>query len=386
MSTPKPLVSGIIPTYNHGHCIANAIESILTQEGAGELFDVEAVVADDASTDGTSEIVQRFPCARYVRLARNQGVAAAQNAGIRTSRGQFISILGADDTWLPCKLRVQVPLLTANPQVGVVYSQYLRRSGGQEAIFPEVSRAPSGWVFEPMLTYGFAGHFAALLIRREAFGKAGYFDETLSTHEDQDLALRLAFHFQFLFEPGAVTIYNLSARGLWLNSTISGVGPKNHARVIEKALAMLPDSAANRKLRDEIPIRIAFSSSTPFVLVGEFTQAWNVVLDALRAYPSSVEYPWARQQIRWVAGKKITMATSPIREARELCAALEDIVRDDRHDNWRYLRWILSDIWVELVGSKGAPIHIRAYGALQSLAYSPTNLVRARHIGHLLRK
>jgi glycosyltransferase involved in cell wall biosynthesis len=80
------------------------------------------LVADHASTDSTAEVVQRFPRVRYLRLPRRQGqgVAAAQNAGVRESTGQFISTLGADDTWLPNKLRVQVPLLTGSPSASTI--------------------------------------------------------------------------------------------------------------------------------------------------------------------------------------------------------------------------------------------------------------------------
>jgi cellulose synthase/poly-beta-1,6-N-acetylglucosamine synthase-like glycosyltransferase len=384
----KPLVSGVIPTYNHGHCIANAIDSILTQEGAGELFDIETVVADDASTDGTEEVVRRFPGVRYLRLPRRQGVAAAQNAGIRQSTGKFISILGADDTWLAHKLRVQVPLLTANPQVGVLYGQVIQRSGGTDQLGPEVSRAPSGWVFEPMLRESFASHFASMLIRREAFDQAGYFDETLTTHEDYDLSLRLAFHFQFRFEPGPVTVYNLSPRGLWLSSTASGAGAKNHARVIEKALAMLPDSAANRKLRDEVPVRVAFGASTPFVLVGEFTHAWNVMLDALRTFPSSVQRPWVRQHIRWIAGKKLSRAASPLPEVRELCAQIEHATRKNPRSDRHYIRLVLSDMWAEIVVLKAATVRLdaRAYAGLRALTYAPSNLARVRYLGRVLKR
>ena len=120
LKTPKPLVSTIIPTYNHGHCIANAIDSILTQEATGQLFDVEVLVADDASNDSTADVVQRFPWVRYLRLSRRQGVAAAQNAGVRESTGQFISTLGADDTRLPHKLRAQVPLLMGSPSASTI--------------------------------------------------------------------------------------------------------------------------------------------------------------------------------------------------------------------------------------------------------------------------
>lgn len=73
------------------------------------------------------------------------------NTGIRGSIGQYISILGADDTWLAHKLRVQVSVLLANPEVAVVYSQGIRRGVGKDRLFPDALRAPSGRVFERML-------------------------------------------------------------------------------------------------------------------------------------------------------------------------------------------------------------------------------------------
>ena len=240
INAAKPLVSAVIATYNYGQYLGRALDSILAQEGLGEQFEVEIIVVDDASTDATPEVVQRYPQVRYLRLPHRQGASGARNVGIRASTGEYVSFLDADDTWLPCKLRVQVPLLLSNPEVGVVYSQGIRRGEGEERLFPELSEAPSGYVFEAMLSYSFAVHGGCLLIRREAFDTAGYFDESLNTAEDLDLSFRLAFHFQFLFEPGPVMIYNVSLDGLWLSSAANGSAARDHGRVVERAVRMLP--------------------------------------------------------------------------------------------------------------------------------------------------
>jgi hypothetical protein len=313
------------------------------------------------------------------------------NAGIRASTGHFISILGADDTWLPLKLRVQVPLLMEHPEVGVLYSQAIRRTGGEEQLFPDSSRAPSGWVFDAMLTDSFAGHFASLLVRREAFDQAGYFDESLVTYEDYDMSLRLAFHFQFLFEPGPVTIYNLSTHGLWLTRAASGDASKDYGRVIEKALQMLPDSGRYQKIREEAPIRVALQAMSPFVLAGELTLAWNKLLEVLRTYPSSGRHRWVRDSARWVTRKRLSKAPSPLTEARDLCAQIEDATQGSSLKERWYMRWILAEIWAEVLLSDATRDRLSpqgaAYAAIRAVAYAPSHVALAHRIGRgLLRR
>jgi glycosyltransferase involved in cell wall biosynthesis len=387
----KPLVSAIIPTYNYGQYLSRALDSILTQEGLGEQFEIEIIVVDDASTDATPEVVQRYPQVRYLRLAHRQGVSAARNAGIRASTGEYISFLDADDTWLPHKLRVQVPRLLTNPEVAVIYSQSIRREAGEERLFPDPSRAPSGRVFEAMLIYNFAVRCASLLIRREAFDRAGYFDESLVTSEDNDMSLRLAFHFQFLFEPGPVTIYNISPHGSWLTRVASGDATRDYARTMEKALQMLPDSPRYRKIREETPIRIAMQAISPWVLVGEFTEARTKLLEALRAYPSSGRHQWVRYRVKWVAHQLLLNSPSPLSEARDLCAQIKGVTLGGGFKERRYLRWILAEIWADVllsgalrsrVGSRGA-----AYAAVRAVTYAPMHVALMRRIGRgLLRR
>jgi glycosyltransferase involved in cell wall biosynthesis len=380
----KPLVSAIIPTYNHGQHIGCALESILAQDGLGEQFELEIIVADDASTDATAEVVRCYPRVRYLRHSYRQGASAAQNTGIRASTGEYLSILGADDTWLPSKLRVQVPLLMVHPEVGVLYSQAIRRVAGEEELFPDALRAPSGWVFDAMLTYSFAGHFASLLVRREAFDRVGYFDEGLVTYEDYDMSLRLAFRFQFLFEPGPVTIYNLSTNGLWLSRAASGNASKDYGRVIEKALQMVADSPRYTKVREEAPIRIALQSISPFVLAGELTQAWAKLLEVLHAHPSSGHNQLVRNSVRWVTRKRLSKAASPLSEARNLCAGIEDAIRGAGFKERWSIRWVLAEIWSEVllsdaIRSRVSP-HGATYAAIRAITYAPSNTALARRL------
>lgn len=115
------LVSAVIPTYNRAYCVARAIDSVLTQQYA----EVEAVVVDDGSTDGTRELIaQRYadePRVRYITQT-NQGVSTARNHGFEAARGEFIGLLDSDDYWHPWKTTAQVAVLRARAEVGMVWS------------------------------------------------------------------------------------------------------------------------------------------------------------------------------------------------------------------------------------------------------------------------
>ena len=376
---PKPLVSAIIPTHNHAQHLSRALDSIYAQEDRDDCFEVEVIVVDDASSDATPEVVSLYPLVRYLRLPQRQGVSAAQNAGIRASTGEYISFLGADDAWLPHKIRVQLPLLLEHSQVAVVYSQTLLRCRGTELLFPDIHRARSGWVFDAMLNDNFAGHFASLLVRREAFNRTGYFNESLVTHEDYDMSLRLALYFPFLFEPGAVTIYNLSTDGLSFNRAVSGAASQDRARVVENAIQMLPHSARSRKMLQEAPIRIAYDAVSPFVLTGDLTQAWLRLLAALRAYPSSGRLGWARAFVIWVAHNKLVTSASLLTEARDLCTDIQAATLGGGVRGRWFARWMLAEVWSAVLffpelrrrlNPQGA-----VYAAVRALTCSPEHIV-----------
>ena len=90
----RPLVTAIVPTRNRAYCLPRAVESICAQEGRGELFDVEVIVVDDASSDTTPEVIRPYDAVRYVRLAENRGVAAATRVDPSSLKTRSGSALG----------------------------------------------------------------------------------------------------------------------------------------------------------------------------------------------------------------------------------------------------------------------------------------------------
>lgn len=116
-----PLCSVIIPAYGCERYIGRCIASALAQTAE----DLEVIVIDDASQDGTAEIVERFVRedrrVRCITLARNGGVANARNCGISAARGEWVAFLDSDDAWAPDKLERQFAL-QSRTQAELIYS------------------------------------------------------------------------------------------------------------------------------------------------------------------------------------------------------------------------------------------------------------------------
>jgi glycosyltransferase involved in cell wall biosynthesis len=144
----RPLISGIIIFFNAEKFFAEAIESVIAQT----YDNWELILADDGSTDRSTDIAlkyaRQYPTkVRYVEHEghQNRGMSATRNLGIRSTTGEYVAFLDADDVWLPPKLEQQLAILEAHPEVGMVYgrSQYWHSWTGQ----PEDS--PRDYIPEP---------------------------------------------------------------------------------------------------------------------------------------------------------------------------------------------------------------------------------------------
>ncbi len=112
-------VSIIIPTFNRGYIIGEAIASALTQT----YRDFEIIIVDDGSSDNTRDIVESIGSnqIRYLHHERNRGYSAACNTGISAATGELLAFLDSDDLWKPDYLERQVGFLTKHSETGVVF-------------------------------------------------------------------------------------------------------------------------------------------------------------------------------------------------------------------------------------------------------------------------
>lgn len=187
-------VSVIIPAFNAAGTVERALASVRQQEGVG----IEVIVIDDASRDGTAEVVRSAirpgENITLLQLPVNSGVSAARNAGIRLARAPYLAFLDADDIWLPGKLSRQVATIAADAAITLVSCNSQQADAdGRPLKEGHVNRPPvQGYdAWKTLLVYNFLPT-PTVLTRTALVRELGGFDEQLAVGEDLDLWIKLA--------------------------------------------------------------------------------------------------------------------------------------------------------------------------------------------------
>jgi glycosyltransferase involved in cell wall biosynthesis len=186
----KPLVTVIIPTYNRGWIVKEAIDSVLEQD----FSDFELIVVDDGSEDNTRQILGAYANAITVFHQSNRGVSAARNRGIAEASGRLIAFLDSDDLWLPAKLKTQVKFFEKNADAMINQTQEIWIRNGMQVNPKKRHHKFSGMIFERSLALCLVSP-SAVMIRKSLFDTVGVFDERLPACEDYDLGLRISCRF-----------------------------------------------------------------------------------------------------------------------------------------------------------------------------------------------
>jgi GT2 family glycosyltransferase len=232
-ATASPLVSVVIPCWNQGHYLAEAIQSVLAQSYP----ELELIVVDDGSEDNGFEVASRFPGVRPLRQP-NRGVAAARNAGLADSQGAYTVFLDADDRLLPRALEVGMRALLASPKAA--FAAGMPRDVGRDgellrdAVQPLVTRDH----YLNLLKDCFIWSGSSVVYRRAALEAAGGFSERLEAADDYELYLKLARSYPVLCHDTVVTEYRRHGS----NTT------RNPALVLSSQLRVL--NRQRRHLRD----------------------------------------------------------------------------------------------------------------------------------------
>lgn len=194
-----PLVSVIMPVYNGEKYLAEAIDSILAQT----FTDFELLIVDDASTDGSAEIIRAYEKRdsriRSFRLAENSGAAAARNHAINAAKGAYVTPMDCDDLSVETRLQQQVSFLKANPEIGAVGGCGRAVSGDLTTLLFRQDSPQSHAISVMRIFYGDGFVQASIMFRREFLVAIAGYDPSLRFAEDVDLILRLTFETEIRF-------------------------------------------------------------------------------------------------------------------------------------------------------------------------------------------
>jgi glycosyltransferase involved in cell wall biosynthesis/GT2 family glycosyltransferase/tetratricopeptide (TPR) repeat protein len=196
----KPFFSVVIPVYNQGELLREAIDSIINQT----FTDWEILIVNDGSTDNTKAIMEEY-AAREKRIRcfykENGGTASALNMGIKNTLGEWICWLSSDDMYEPDKLEIHEKYIRKYPSIKFFYSHFYYYNDETKE-----KTEPGLWFSIPprefQVSHFFLGNYVhgnSFAAHRSVFEKVGMFDATLRQGQDFDMWLRIAAKFESFY-------------------------------------------------------------------------------------------------------------------------------------------------------------------------------------------
>lgn len=255
-----PAVSVVMPVYNREKYVAEAIESILGQTFA----DFELIIVDDCSNDRSPDIIreyqQRDARINLIQLRQNEGPGSARNHGIRASAGAYIAGMDSDDVSLPERLRRQVEILEANPDIGAVG---VGTRTVHKDLSPRVAYCVPGHhaiIALEMLTGGVGIVRASLMFRRRFLVSSGGYNTHRGYYvsSDSELTQRLLCDMGIRFANVTEVLYLYRLHGSNISSAVRE--PRDSHWLLRRALERLwgeaPAETMERLTKANLPIKL----------------------------------------------------------------------------------------------------------------------------------
>jgi glycosyltransferase involved in cell wall biosynthesis len=230
-----PQVSVVMTVFNGERHLRPAIESVLRQT----FHDLELIVVDDGSSDGSLDIVRSCDDPRLRLVAQsNHGHAAALNAGVRLCRGEYVAVMDHDDVSYPERIETELTFLKDHPDHGLVGSQYESIDSNGEVL--GIHRVPveHDEICRILRTEGDCIAGPSMMLRRDALLEVGGYRSEFDLAQDYDLALRVADKWR---------LANLPSFLLQWRFDENGATYRHYWR--QEALARAARECARRRLR-----------------------------------------------------------------------------------------------------------------------------------------
>jgi glycosyltransferase involved in cell wall biosynthesis len=207
-ATSEPLVSVIMPAYNAGPWLAEAVRSVLDQQYRS----LELIVVNDGSTDDTAQVIATFEDHRIVRLHldRNLGVSNARNRGLDLAKGAYVCFLDADDRMPERSIAARMEVIRRDPGLSFVDGVVEYRDASLNEVLRIWRPTFTGEPLHHLVRFDAACFFGnTWLVQREAIGQVR-FDTTLTHAEDLQFYIRIAPGRRYGYTDETVLHYRLS--------------------------------------------------------------------------------------------------------------------------------------------------------------------------------
>ncbi len=279
-----PVISVVITTYNYGRFVEECVDSVLAQDYPSDR--VEVIVVDDGSTDDTAERVKRYGTRiQYLRKA-NGGQASALNAGFAKARGEIISLLDADDYFLPGKLARVAEAFQRDPGLGMFYHPFLEfdmeTGERRKSEFPLVSGSAFA---DPEKFLWYAGQGTCVSFRRKFLDRLLPIPEEIRMLADGYLGSLIVFVAPILADPDCLSAYRFHGKNSYHadESEMSAETRAKRLRLFRIEFAAMRGWLANNGYtRKQLPVRA-------------FLDWWSLYLESqefLIAAPSRLRFFW----------------------------------------------------------------------------------------------
>lgn len=244
MPTEKPKVSICIPNYNYSHFIGEAIQCALEQT----YKNFELIIVDNCSTDNSEEVIKRFsdPRIRFYKNDRNIGLTRNWNRCLSLARGEYITLLHADDKITPNSIEKRVEILDRNPTVGLVYASciYIDGKGAVTGEFHPYDKDCIMRGEDEFKRLVLGNHFTTptIMVRKKCYEALGdFYEEYLYMDWEKWLRITLNYDVSFIYEPlGYSRLHDASATNSYLLNKRMNFAIMDQYRMFKMIFSNLP--------------------------------------------------------------------------------------------------------------------------------------------------